>query len=263
MVNAAIRAFFHVLLSPFAGRPVFLSLVPISALFGLAVLFAFELLSNRTAIAATRRRLWAHLLAIGLYAEELAVVGESALGVIQENARLLLYSVPALLVLTPVIALLFSHLDSFYGSSTLRPGSPAVLTVRLRDVRNGWPKLDLRAPAWIAIDIPPIHVAATNEVSWRIRALRTNRGSVTITAGTESVTKEIDSRPGPQYFSDVRAQSGLTALHYPAEPILPDGDITGVEITPMQRSSADWVWWFALFSMLLGPPLLWAGRRMI
>ena len=138
----------------------------------------FEIFSNHAARDDATRRLWANLFAIRLFADEPRIVMQSLLGVASANARLLACAIPPLAALTPIFLLCYGHLDAFFGSPHLTVGTERVLTVRLHDLKGGWPDMRLETPSWIDIDSPPVHLLDDREISWRIRATRPANGVV-------------------------------------------------------------------------------------
>jgi hypothetical protein len=259
-LNAVLRTFVSVLLTPLAGHPILWSLLLVSALSALLGLLIFESSSNKTVRDRAERRLWANLLAIRLFADDPQIVLQSLAGVVVANGRLLLCALPPLTLLVPLFLLLYGHLDAFFGSPPIPVNVPQVLTVRLNDLEHGWPDIQILTPSWIRVDSPPVHVLDEKTVSWTIRATQASYGELKIVMAKESVGKTIDSRPGPRYFSLARRQSLAGSLRYPAEGRLPPGPIGEVNIIePAPVISCfglalDWTWWFAILSVLFAIP---------
>lgn len=266
LLNSPLRDFFGAVLDPLNARGVMFSLIVVSVVTGALFLFVFERLSNRNAIELAKRQLWARLLAIRLFADDPRIVGQSLFGVMAANGRLLAHAIPPLLVLAPLFVLLYGHFDAFFGSRPLKVRSPRVLTVRLKEIKDGWPNAALQAPGWIAVETPPVHIFDEREISWRIRPLETNRSLVKIIVGKETADKVIDSRPGERYFSEYRIQSLGAALRYPAERQLPPGNIEEIDVADPQPMisccgiALHWTWWFAVFAITIPTALRWAIR---
>lgn len=107
-----------------------------------------------------------------------------------------------------------------------------------------------------------MHDFENQEISWRIRAARADRGLLKIVAGSETVQKVIDSRPGLRYFSPALMNSWWSCLRYPAESCLPAGIISQVNlfgpIKPYREPlAADWIWRFSFWTFLFALSLRW------
>jgi hypothetical protein len=268
-INSIFRTLFAVLLSPLAGHSAFCSLISFSALASVLAIFLFERLSNRAARQQSLRRLGASLLAIRLYADEPRVVMQSLLGVVTANLQLLAAAAVPIAVMAPIFLLVYAQLNVFFGSTPLSVGVARVLTVRLTNLENGWPDVEVKTPPFVTLDSPPVHVFDEKEISWRVRATEVSHGMLKIIIGNEVIEKTIDSRPWPRYFSSVRMQSLAGAMQYPGESRLPPGLIAEVRIVEPARPisylgiSLAWEWWFTIFALLLALPVSWGFSRLL
>jgi hypothetical protein len=209
-------------------------------LLGAGLYLAFRKFANVAAIRILRRKLWAHVLGLYLFGDDPLLAIKSLGQLAKTNLLLLLHVMPPLLVIAPFAALAIVYLNGFFTRTPLESGGPAVVTVRLRQPADKSPAVQLEAPSWITVDSPPVHVAAENEISWRIRATAAAHGQLRFTCAKVTVTKEVDSRPAPRYN--------------PAEERLPTGPIRSISIS---QSSADidfagltmhWISWLAAVS---------------
>jgi len=208
---------------------------------GAVVSLCFRLFAGRTAMQELRRKLWAHVLELRLFGEEPVLAFASLLGIVKINLLLLARALPPLLIAAPVVALIVLPLNEYFTRTPLGEGESAVMTVRL----HPFVVPQLQTPSWIHVDAPPVSVPADGEVSWRLRATAPSRGLCRISVGSESVTKQIDSRPGFHYSGHVRSRGWLDWLERPAENRLPAGPIDRIWIAPAP-SIDDWKEWFAI-----------------
>jgi hypothetical protein len=218
---------------------------------GIFLFLSFRKFANITAIRTLRRQLWGHLLGLYLFGDDPLLAVRSLYQLAKANVLLLAHTLPPLLIIAPFAALTIVHLNEFFTRTPLETGRPTVLTVRLRQPSP----VTLEPPSWIEVDAPPVHVAATNEVSWRIRARSARDGLVKLSIGNELVTKEVDARAAPRYFAKVRAASFAGSLLHPAEARLPTGPIESISLSQAPATIAfagltmHWIAWLASVSL--------------
>lgn len=250
-----LRGIFSSALEPFSGNGA-LAAMAFGCVAGVVLAVSFRCLADPKAVRVLRSKLWAHVLALRLFGEEPGMALGSLLGIARINALLLWQALPPLLAAAPFLALLAVPLNGFLTRTPLEAGGAAVLTVRWRGALHAGAPVELRTPSWILVDAPPVHVPADREVSWRLRASAPRLGICRISIGPETVTKELDSRPGFRYSGRVRSRAWLEALAHPPEDRLPDGPIERIWITeepaPLTWAGVtmEWEEWFAVAASL-------------
>lgn len=242
-----------------------LTLIPISVLLGAAMLWVFGHTSNQEAIQAAKRRVQARLYEMRLFTDEPSLVWKAQVGLLSANARYLrLMLVPAVVITVPM-ALLFAHLEAWYGLAPLPPGRETLVTVQMKtplDPAAAPPSL--AAPPEIAIETPPVRVFFERQVSWRIRPKAPVSGVLRIVLPGGAVEKTIQAGAGLRYISDRRVSRLWDLVWHPAESRLPAGNIDWIEIrypaATMRWLGLDlpWLVWLVLFSLLSA--LLLKGR---
>jgi len=156
---------------PFSGHNAMLSLVPLSVLVGIGMLWVFRRTSNQEAIRKVKARLLAHLYEMRLFVDEPLLVWQAQRGLMAANVRYIgMMLVPALVMTAPMI-LIFAQLECFYGYTPLAPGQTAIVTAQMKSAGVGLTPA-LLAPEGIVVETPPVHVDGGRQISWRIRALR-------------------------------------------------------------------------------------------
>jgi hypothetical protein len=129
ILNAAIGKVMDLLLAPFAGHP-WLGMGAISLLTGFLLLLIFRLTSSQRGIKGAKDRIFAHLLEVLFYRDELRVVLRAQRRLVLDNLRYLGYAlVPLMFMLIPV-GLLLSQLDLRYGHRPLQVGEETLLAVK-------------------------------------------------------------------------------------------------------------------------------------
>jgi hypothetical protein len=214
-----------------------LTLFAFSAVAGILILWAFKLTSNQRALKATRRRVISHLLAMRLFADDPIVILRSQLRLLGWNLRYMALLVPPFLVVAIPLFFAWNHIDAVWGRAPLMPGDTAVVTARLRGNASG---AQLVAPAWLAIETPPVRVLAEDEVSWRVRVRQEGAGEVSVRIGAERADKRIEARPGLHYLGE-RATSASGPVEW-VEVRYPRAHLSLLGV------SASWVVWFCLIS---------------
>jgi len=253
LLGAALNGYFRL----FAWAPPILGLAVLSVLAGVAMLWIFARTSNQDAIRKTKRRVYAHLMELRLFADEPALMWRAQTRLLAANARYLgLMLVPALAVAVPMVVLLV-RLDAYYGRAPLPVGADTIVTLETRgSLEPPAPAPQLKAPDGIAVETPPVRVPSEKQVSWRIRALRPVSGELKFAMPEGTVEKRIESGSGFRFVPGRRGASAISALWYPDEPRL---ERTPVDWIDIEYPGADirflglhwhWLVWFTLFSMI-------------
>src|SRR5947209_14740669 len=149
------------------------TLIPISLLAGVGMLWVFARTSNQKAIRAAKRKVQAHLYELRLFTDEPALVWQAQKALLWANLRYIgLMLVPAVLLTIPM-GILFVHLEAFYGMSPLPVGREAIVTMKLTyPLVASETAPTLEAPAGIIVETPAVRVMGEREVSWRVRPER-------------------------------------------------------------------------------------------
>jgi hypothetical protein len=245
------------ILVAFEGLQPMWTLIPISLLAGVAMLWVFARTSNQKAIRAAKRKLQAHLYELRLFTDEPALVWQAQKALLWANLRYIgLMLVPAI-VLTIPFGILFVHLEAFYGISPLPVGREAVVTMKLTEpLMASETAPTLEAPAGIIVETPGVRVMGEREVSWRVRPVRPVSGYLRFELSQqEAVEKKINAGTGPRYLSDRRVASSKDLLWHPVEKRIHDARVEWIEI-PYPPAKIHWLgldlrWfvWFLVFSM--------------
>jgi hypothetical protein len=247
-----IAGFFRAALEPLAGRPAILAELVWGALTGILLFLVFRRFTNAAAVRTWKRKRRAYVLSLYLFGDDPALSLRSLGQIAKANAALLWYALSPLLIAAPFVTVIAVNLNDFFTRTPLADGGATVLTVRLSQPCEA----SVKAPAWVQVDLPPVHVLSASEISWRIRATSRGRGFIEIVCNGERVTKEIDARAAPRYFAKLRARDLALSLLHPAEGRLPDGPIVSVALS--ESLSQPWGLWVgciaSLTAWLVQPP---------
>ena len=178
-VNRAMSGLFDLLLRPFEGMSVWVSLLPLSILFTVFALYVFKWTSNQAALDRVKRRIHAGIFEIRLWNDDLRSIARSQVDIVgQVVKQLALTLVPLLWMLIP-FAIIIPQLQFRYGYSGLAPGQSALLEVTMRaegesgttpDPKRPKPELRLEAPAGVEVQTEGLWIPLENEMIWRVAA---------------------------------------------------------------------------------------------
>jgi len=205
------------------------TLIPISILLGLAMLWAFGCLSNQSAILETKRRLAARLYELRLFVDEPKLIWQAQVGLLRDNLRYLgLMLVPAIVLALPMLVL-FAELDAFYGWTPLRLGQTAVVTVQAKQPLDpAEPMPALMLPEGFLAETTGVRSLESRQVSWRVRPVQAASGILRVNLQGDTVTKSITAGSGLHYLSKRRVSGVPDLLWRCAE-------------TPIRSQAVDWI----------------------
>ena len=237
-----------------------ISLTAIAFLAGLAILPVFARFSDNAKLSLAKRKIRAALYAFRLFGDEPRLVFRAQGQLLLWNARYLgLILRPAAIVLLPMLFLLF-QMDLVYGHRALYVGESAIVTARIADQVNSSTIIPALKGSGLAVETPPVRIPDEHRVLWRVRALRSGRGNLSVSLpgddeARDSVEKTVQAGPGLHYLAGERSTSLFDWLRYPNQPRLPaNGPIRSISI---QYPEADvdifgfampWIVWFIIVS---------------
>ena len=262
LLNKVLTFLFAVVYEPLKWLGTFWSLVGISCLAGVFLVWVFGKVSNQQAIRRTRDRLSGELLGLRLFKDDLRVFFGIQFQVLVWTFRYLRHSlVPMLILMVPTILILI-QLNYRYGLRPLRVGEQAVVKVRLRDASVLAPGagLTLTAPANLKIETDGVRIPELKEICWRVRGVSPGRFDLTVSGGQEKVTKQGAVGGRFEGVSSVRTGEGwLTSLLYPGESPLPSQSaVASIEILYpkldiiMLGKHVSWLILFLVVSLVFG-----------
>jgi uncharacterized membrane protein (DUF106 family) len=252
---AAIAAFtFGWLTSPLA------IVIVVSLVIGLVMVVLFGYTSDQKAIGIAKDQLKAHLLAVRLYRDQIPVVMGSYGKILRGTGRYLkLAFMPLLYVIIP-ITLLMVQIDRYLGQTALPTNVPFLLTAHLTGGSDALNDITLDLPPEIAMSAPPVHIAADNQIVWRLVGTKDGKYAVKINAGGQSVEKAVCVGSDLPRISTVRLRGQFfNRVFSSAESALPDNSpIESISINYPDRNidiagyGMNWIWLFFILSMVAG-----------
>jgi len=246
--------------------------IVVSLVIGLVMVVLFGYTSDQKAIGIAKDQLKAHLLAVRLYRDQIPVVMGSYGKILRGTGRYLkLAFMPLLYVIIP-ITLLMVQIDRYLGQTPLPLNTPFLLTVHLSGQGSGVQAAGQRAdtdalngvtldlPPEVTMTAPPVHIAADNDVVWRLSGLQEGKYEVKIVVGGESVGKTVCIGNKLPRISTIRLRGQFwNRLFSSAEPALPQtSPIESISINYPDRDidiagyGMNWIWLFFILSMVAG-----------
>jgi uncharacterized membrane protein (DUF106 family) len=258
--TAAWTAHFALLLVSWLMSPLAIVII-LSVVIGLLMIVLFGYTSDQKAIGIAKDQLKAHLLAVRLYRDQLHVVMGSYGKVLRGTGRYLKLAFKPLLYVIIPITLMIVWLDRSLGLTAIQTNTPFLLTARVNNPQ-ALDSVSIDLPPQITASAPPVHVAADNEVVWRLIASQQGAYEVKISAGGQSAVKTVRvsselAQVSPErwrdHFWERMFSSGESAL--PS-----DSAVESISVNYPERNiplgiagyEMNWIWLFFILSMIAG-----------
>jgi hypothetical protein len=219
-----------------------LSLVLISGACGFAIAWIFRRTTDRAAVQAARKRVYAHLLEFRLFADDPRLIFRAQLALIAENARLFRLLLPPLLISAVPLAWIVLQLAAVYGTRPLPVGQAAVVTAQME--RDSPVSLD--GPPAITVETPPVRDPTDQQISWRIRPTQAVRGMLRLTLSGNTIEKNVSAGDRTVFLTRRRVHSLFQFLLHPEESRIQTPGVAWVEVD--YPKSESWIFWFLAIS---------------
>jgi uncharacterized membrane protein (DUF106 family) len=236
LVNAALRPLFDLALAPFAGLPPIVSLVIVSLVTAVFMLWVFKRTSNQAALGEVKRRIHAGLFEIRLFNDDLRAILRAQNEILRTNLTYLKLSLVPMVWILPPLVLVIAQLQFHYGYEGLSPTGATLLTVDLKPdaVPAGVrPEARLELPPGIGVETEDVWIPAESQIAWRLAPQRDGDFEIGVSIdGSAPVAKSVRVTDRTVRLSPVRvAPAFLSELIYPAEPPLPtDSPIRAIHL---------------------------------
>ena len=247
--------------------------VTLSVVVGLLMIVLFGYTSDQKAIGIAKDQLKAHLLAVRMYRDQLQVVMGSYGKILRGTGRYLKLAFKPLLYVIIPITLLIVQLDRYLGLTPIHTNTPFLVSARVNNP-EALDSVSIDLPPEITASAPPVHIAADNEVVWRLVASQEGSYEVKISAGGQSATPSVTPTLTPTLTKSVRVSSQLARVsperlrgHFwermfsSGESALPaNSAIESIAVDYPERNiplgiagyEMNWIWLFFILSMIAG-----------
>lgn len=201
------------------GAQDFIALLLLSALSTLGAVMVFRRFSDGASIRRAGNLIMAHLMELGLFFDEPALVLRAQGDLFMENLKLLrLIALPCTLLAVPFVVF-FAGLDAIFGRAPLVVGAPAVVTLRWTgSPAELTPAPVLEAPPGIQVETPGVRIISSHEVSWRIRPVQNVEGRLRIALAGRALAPPVFAGSGLVWAFPF--PGAPVRIHYPRATIL-------------------------------------------
>jgi hypothetical protein len=247
---------FDLLLFPFRPFPPVVGLGAVSLATGIVMLLVFRYFSDQRGIKVAKEKIKAHLLEIGLFKDDPALVVGAQWQMFRATLAFMKYSlVPFAVMVLPFIILVL-QLNLYFGYRPLRPGESVIVSMRW-DNQIPWSEraVGIVAPEGLAIETPALRIPGEREMDWRLRAKREGKFELVFQIPAQSLSKEVLVTDRLARVSPARRRAHLVEMVFAGgEAPLPENvTIEEIEVRyrPMSFNVFGWhVHWVVLFLVL-------------
>jgi hypothetical protein len=258
--NRGLSAAVDVLFEPLAWLSPIGGLAVVALVTAVLALWVVKATSDQRRVRAAKNGMYAALLEMRLFNDDLSAILRAQGDVLRYNARYLRAALVPILWLVVPVSLLVAQLESYYAYRGLTPREPTLVTAHVRPGTNGAGAPTLEVPSAIQVDTPAVRLPATDEVVWRVLPEAPGEYSIRIRFGSETLTKTLVVSDAIGRRSIVRPTAGwLDQIEHPSEPPLPTGsriDAITVGYPPRVLTILGWrLPWemiFGAFTILFG-----------
>jgi type II secretory pathway pseudopilin PulG len=255
ILNRAATAAVDVLFYPLAWLSPIVGLAVVALLTAILALWVVKRTSDQRRVRAAKNGMYAALLEMRLFNDDLRAILRAQGDVLKYNARYLRASLIPILWLIVPFGLLVVQLESYYACRGLTPDEPALVTAHLRTGTNSAEPLTLETPSAIRADTPAMWFPATGEVVWRVVPEAAGEYSIRIRVGSAMLAKTLVVSDAVSRRSTVRpAARWLDQIAYPSEPPLPaDSRVDAITVGYPPRELTILGWrtpWVVIYGVL-------------
>lgn len=254
MINAAMSAFFDVLLWPISATPVALQVCVLALPATVFALLVFRGVSNQRGIERSKDLIKAHLLELRLFSDDLLVTLRAQRDIMKNNVRYLGHAVLPMVVMIGPFILMLIQIESRFAFRPLEVGETARFSI---EVESGEPVSSLVAllelPDGLVRETPALRDDRSGEIIWRLRAERPGSYEIHVRVGDDAAVKLMVVDRADRISPSIYRASDFETLAYPLEaPLQSDSKIVAAHLDyPRGRgefaglSSASWIFFGA------------------
>jgi hypothetical protein len=259
-LNAASTLLTDAVLWPSTLLPPLAGLAFVSLVTAVAVLLVIKATSNQRRIRAAKNGMYAALLEMRLFNDDLRAILRAQAGVIKHVGLYWLASLVPVLWLVVPFSLWMVQLEAFYGYAGPDPVRHMIVKAALRSDGAAAetapaPKATLEVPPGLQVQTPPLWFLAAHEVVWQVSRNSVGTFRLRIGIDDEIAIKTLVISDRVARRSPVRTGRGwLDELRYPSERPLPaSGRIEAISVSYAESDFSVFGWhvhWLVIFGVL-------------
>jgi hypothetical protein len=271
-LNRGATAVADVLFYPLAWLSPLVGLAVVALVTAILALWVVRRTSDQGRVRAAKNGMYAALLEMRLFNDDLAAILRAQGTVLKYNARYLRASLVPILWLIAPFGLLFAQLECYYAYRGLTPHEPALVTAHVRPGPPGtaalgtpealgtttagpMPLMTLETPPAIRADTPAMWFPSSGEVVWRVVPEAAGEYAIRIRLGSATLTKTLVVSDAVGRRSTVRpAAVWIDQFEYPSEPPLPaDSPVEAITVGYPPRDLTILGWrtpWIVIYGAL-------------
>lgn len=261
-----VRSLVELLLRPFDLLSEFWAVTAIAILTSLVMVVLVGKLTPQNRIRRARARISGAVYEIRLFLDSPLRVFAAQLSLLKHSAVYVALLLPAFLVMAPLLALLYLHMDVRYGKSPVHEGQQVVVRVDLDSNVDGYEVEAGDLPKGLAVTAPPVFDEAADQVYLRVDIGAPGVYSLPIRAGEQEVSKKIVAESGAVKVEPERKRGVSSLWAFGHESPLPDSSpVSSISVT-YPNATQSWLglpipWWLywlliaTIAALLLARPL--------
>ena len=281
LFSGAMTWLFDVILWPFRSLSPWWSIVVVSLLTGIAMLWLFGKISNQSAIRVVRDNIRGNLIGIRLFGDDLGLLLRLQARIFKQTLVYLGYAAAPLVLMIVVIIPILIQLELRFAYRPLHEGEVTVVSVRVADSAGPPEEVEIDVPEGLVVETPPVRIASLDddelrradgtpewllkllgpllqsgegEISWRVRAESPGHHELTVRIDGEEVQKDVVVGNGWEPVPVKRSTGAWSTLAHPGEPpIRGSGPIRSIEVLYPEGSISLFGWdmhWIIPFFVL-------------
>jgi hypothetical protein len=249
VLASLLRQLAEALLWPFDLLPPRAGLMAFSVVSGLLMLLVVGKVTPQARLKHAREQMTSAIYELRLFLDSPRRIFVAQARLVLWSLNYLAYLLPALVVLTPVLALLYAPLETRYGKEPLRPDQTVLMRIDLRNPTPAAEQATVESGNTVRLAAPPVLVPDERSLYLRLAIVEAGLHRIQIRAPGWEVVKNIcaESRPEARVSAERRAGLAHVLAIGNEAPLPSDGQVTGVAVIhPARRQSWGGIqmpWW--------------------
>lgn len=249
-------------LAAFTWLPPLAGLLVLSGSLGVVLLVLFRFLSPQRRLRATKDQMAATVYEMRIFADSPRLVLLAALRSLRWLAQYFVLSLPALVVLFPLVGLLLVRAATHYDYRPLRVSEDALITLTLEQDARGQPIRVTSSSADLELLPPVVQVRSLGQVFARVRANKPGTYQLRAQVGQVQIQKSVQVGQRGAPLSPERTQGADLDLLLSQEPPLSQGAVKAISV-PYPRAPLCWLglpWYLLLLIISMAVAFALRGR---